>query len=146
MSKGKKNSVQCIKQDEPAFIRRFKQQVGYKEGPSVDDKRAALERDDTGSDLEDEKPSIVVLKKGDLTAEDVEELKKQGKSFEINDSPDEKEEEPPADGRIIFKKPKKRSNSSQEDSDKKKKVKKIESKKVKNKALLSFNEEEEDDD
>lgn len=145
MSKGKKNSVQCIKTEEPAFIRRFKQQVGYKEGPTVDDKRAALERDDTGSDLEDEKPSIVVLKKGDLTAEEVEDLKKQGKSFEFEDEPEEKEEEPPADGRILFKKPKKRSSSSEEDSEKKKKHKKSESKKVKNKSLLSFDEEEEDD-
>lgn len=52
--------------------------------------RVALERDDTGSDLEDEKPSIVVLKKGHLTEEEVEDLKKQGKSLEFEEEEEEK--------------------------------------------------------
>ena len=34
---GRKN-ISFIKNDEPAFIKAFKQKVGYKEGPTVDSK------------------------------------------------------------------------------------------------------------
>ena len=138
----KKNSIQSIKREDPAFIRRFKQQVGYKEGPTVDSKRAPLERDDSGSDLEDEKPSIVVLKKGDLTEEEVERLKEEGKSLEFEDKEDQ-EEESPADGKIVFKKPTKRKSETPGKTEPKKK--KSGGKKIKNKSLLSFDEEEGDD-
>merc|ERR1712098_847049 len=58
--------------EEPSFIRQFKQRVGYKEGPSVDTKRQKLDyEEDDRSDTEEEKPVVVVLKAGDLTAEEV---------------------------------------------------------------------------
>ena len=35
---GKKNAVSFTKPPEPAFLRRIKEQMGYKEGPTVDTK------------------------------------------------------------------------------------------------------------
>ena len=34
----KRNSILYVKPNEPAFLRRMKQQAGYKEGPTVDTK------------------------------------------------------------------------------------------------------------
>jgi len=34
----KRNQVAYIKPDEPAFLKRIKQQAGYKEGPNIDTK------------------------------------------------------------------------------------------------------------
>lgn len=34
----KRNQVAYIKPNEPAFLRRIKQQIGYREGPDVDTK------------------------------------------------------------------------------------------------------------
>ena len=36
--KGKKNQIQYIKPNEPAFLKRLKAAAGYKEGPNVDTK------------------------------------------------------------------------------------------------------------
>ncbi len=33
-----KRNVSAVPQDEPAFIRAFKQKIGYKEGPNIDTK------------------------------------------------------------------------------------------------------------
>ena len=39
MSKGRgKKGVNYIVQEEPAFLKQFKQKVGYKEGPTIDTK------------------------------------------------------------------------------------------------------------
>ena len=35
-----KRNVSYIQQDEPAFIKKFKQKTGFKEGPKVEDKVA----------------------------------------------------------------------------------------------------------
>ncbi|XP_061190718.1 uncharacterized protein KIAA1143 homolog [Saccostrea echinata] len=137
MPKGK---ISYVKDDEPDFIKKFKQRVGYKEGPTVDTKREIPNFDDDDEDRpdnEDEKPVVVQLREGDLSAEEVERL--------------QKTEEPPADGKITFKKPVKRSGEETTElktSTKKKKEEKGEKKKsgkaVKNSTLLSFNEDEED--
>nr|XP_022312172.1 uncharacterized protein KIAA1143 homolog [Crassostrea virginica]XP_022312173.1 uncharacterized protein KIAA1143 homolog [Crassostrea virginica] len=144
MPKGK---ISYIQNDEPEFIKRFKQKVGYKEGPTVDTKREIPSFDEDGEDArpdnDDEKPVVVQLREGDLTAEEVEQMEK---------------EELVTDGKIKFKKPVKRSGEETEltPSTKKKKEgsgekrkeekkdKKKSSKGVKNATLLSFNEDEED--
>ena len=33
-----KRNVSAIKQDTPAFLKRFKEQIGYKDGPKLSDK------------------------------------------------------------------------------------------------------------
>ncbi|XP_071025457.1 uncharacterized protein KIAA1143 homolog [Oncorhynchus clarkii lewisi] len=156
-NKGPKANVSWVKPAEPSFLKKFKNDVGFKEGPTIDTKRLempALE-DDSGSDREDELPQVVILKKGDLSAEEVLQIK------EVKDGT-EKEDKPPADGKILFKKPTKRSSdkfqgiTASSNNNKKKKKKKSEGgdeekreekseKKVKNKSLLSFGEDEDED-
>nr|ACM09559.1 KIAA1143 homolog [Salmo salar] len=156
MNKGPKANVSWVKPAEPSFLKKFKNDVGFKEGPTFDTKRLempALE-DDSGSDREDELPQVVILKKGDLSAEEVLQIK------EVKDGT-EKEDKTPADGKILFKKPtkrssdkfqgitassnkKKKSEGKSEGGDEEKKEEKSE-KKVKNKSLLSFGEDEDED-
>ncbi|KAJ8385676.1 hypothetical protein AAFF_G00183890 [Aldrovandia affinis] len=103
----KKSNISWVKPAEPSFLRKFKNDVGFKEGPTVDTKRAELPQpdgDSEDSDREDEMPQVVVLKKGHLSAEEVQKIKKDIKGSKP-------EEKPPADGKIIFKKPAKRSSS-----------------------------------
>ncbi|XP_077125209.1 uncharacterized protein KIAA1143 homolog [Ranitomeya variabilis] len=149
----KRNQVSYVKPSEPSFLKKFKKDVGYKEGPTVDTKRQDLPviaDDSDGSDKEDELPQVVVLKKGDLSAEEVMNIKQQIKGS--------KDEEPaPADGKILFKKPAKRSTGEKSiglnaSSSKKKKPdeskesssSKSSQKLVRNTSLLSFDEEDED--
>ena len=66
-----------IKPQDPKFLAQLKQQIGYNEGPSVETKKQKFEDFDSDSETEDrperedEKPQIVVVKTGDLTAEEV---------------------------------------------------------------------------
>ncbi|XP_027872532.1 uncharacterized protein KIAA1143 homolog isoform X2 [Xiphophorus couchianus] len=156
MNKGKASGVSWVKPAEPSFLKKFKTDVGFKEGPNVDTKRQAMPTpdDDSGSDKEDELPQVVVLKSGDLSADEVKKLKD-----EVRDG-GEGEEAPP-DGKILFKKPAKRSSSDkfqgitassskkkkkedragEQDEDKDRKSEK----KVKNNSLLSFGDDEEEE-
>ncbi|XP_063117094.1 uncharacterized protein KIAA1143 homolog isoform X1 [Cavia porcellus] len=73
-----RNRVSYVQPAEPAFLSRFKERVGYREGPTVETKRIQPQLpDEEGdhSDKEDEQPQVVVLKKGDLTAEEVMKIK-----------------------------------------------------------------------
>ncbi|XP_076470096.1 uncharacterized protein KIAA1143 homolog [Babylonia areolata] len=153
----KRNAIKYVQNDEPAFIRQFKQKIGYKEGPNVDTKRQKLEYDDDEdedrSDTEEEKPVVVVLKPGDLTAEEASEADQLQKKVE--------EEAAIRDGKITFKKPVKKTEGTpseepapdsapkpakdkgkSKDKDKKKKDK--EQKKAH--SLLSFGDEEEEEE
>ena len=58
-----KRGVQYVQQDEPAFLKRMKQQAGYKEGPTVDTKREDLQQRDSDSDTEkdEEKPQVCTV-------------------------------------------------------------------------------------
>ncbi|XP_040287819.1 uncharacterized protein KIAA1143 homolog [Bufo bufo] len=150
----KRNQVSYVKPAEPSFLKKFKKDVGYKEGPTVDTKRENLPvmDDSDGSDKEDELPQVVVLKEGHLSAEEVMNIKQQLKSS--------KDEEPaPADGKILFKKPTKRStgekftgiNASSSKKQKNEEVRESSSAKssqkhVRNTSLLSFDDEEEEDE
>ncbi|XP_036443663.1 uncharacterized protein KIAA1143 homolog [Colossoma macropomum] len=150
----KKGNVSWVKPTEPSFLKKFKTDVGYKEGPTVETKKLQMptcDEDSGDSDREDEMPQVVVLKKGDLSAEEVMQIKKESKDSK-------KDEEPPADGKIIFKKPVKRSSDKFEgitasSSKKKKKSESEEMKKdtksgvkVKNNSLLSFGDDEDEED
>ncbi|KAM4688257.1 uncharacterized protein KIAA1143 homolog [Discoglossus pictus] len=151
----KKNLVSYVRPSEPSFLTKFKKDVGYKEGPTVETKRQGLPMppdDSDGSDKEDEQPQVVVLHKGDLSEEEVLKLKK-----EIKES-SKGEEAAPADGKILFKKPEKRSSGDKfsglnaNSSKKKKQEENKESsssksgqKQVRNSSLLSFDDEEEED-
>ncbi|XP_021341392.1 uncharacterized protein KIAA1143 homolog [Mizuhopecten yessoensis] len=147
-----KNAISYVQNEEPAFIRQFKQNVGYKEGPNVDTKRQAMpdfDDDDDCPEADDEKPVVVVTRPGDLTAEQAEVVE--------NIQSKEEAEKAIREGKITFKQPEKRSSTDTDSSDlnptaskKKKKdsdAKKISgSKKVKNSKLLSFAEDDEDDE
>ncbi|XP_062985349.1 uncharacterized protein KIAA1143 homolog [Elgaria multicarinata webbii] len=151
----KRNQVSYVRPAEPAFLSRFKERVGYREGPTVDTKREQLpapeDDDDDGSDKEDEQPQVIVLKKGDLTAEEVMKIKKENKEVSKDTDAD------PGDGKIVFRKPPKRLSEEKYSgltatSSKKKKETKRNSptspnttKQVKNSSLLSFDEEDSDD-
>uniref|UniRef100_A0A3P9P4B3 Zgc:77056 n=1 Tax=Poecilia reticulata TaxID=8081 RepID=A0A3P9P4B3_POERE len=153
MNKGKASGVSWVKPAEPSFLKKFKTDVGYKEGPNVDTKRQAMPTpdDDSGSDREDELPQVVVLKSGDLSADEVKKLKGELRA--------EGESEKAPDGKILFKKPAKRLSSDKfqgitASSSKKKKEDRAEQeedkdrksgKKVKNNSLLSFGDDEEEE-
>ncbi|XP_016313745.1 uncharacterized protein KIAA1143 homolog [Sinocyclocheilus anshuiensis] len=148
----KKGNVSWVKPAEPSFLKKFKNDVGFKEGPTVETKKQQmpqLDEDSGDSDREDELPQVVVLKKGDLSAEEVMKITKDTKDSN-------KDEQPPPDGKIVFKKPVKRSSDKFEgitaSSSKKKKSEdgeKKESKagvKVKNNSLLSFGDDDDDEE
>lgn len=123
--------------NEPAFITKMKQQIGYKEVvPDIDSKRTGVNEgdDDDDDEREDEKPQVVVLKSGDLTAEEAEAEMRTNDEGKIGD-------------KIVFKKPKKdqkRPNEDREERDEKVEKKK-KKKSTPNKSLLSFDEDDEED-
>ncbi|CAK9804194.1 Uncharacterized protein KIAA1143 homolog [Anthophora plagiata] len=135
MSK-KKHNVSYIKPNEPKFLRELKEQIGYKEGPTVDTKREVLPQDSDNDeeDRDEEKPVVVVLNSEHLTAEEAETFKKKKEEEEAN---------APADlsKRIIFKKNKLTEGESDTlDKPVKKKIKKGKQEK----AVLSFNDNDDD--
>ncbi|KAK1172287.1 hypothetical protein AOXY_G4822 [Acipenser oxyrinchus oxyrinchus] len=152
----RKCNVSWVKPGEPAFLTKFKSDVGYKEGPTVDTKRQDLPVvDDSGdSDREDELPQVVVLKKGDLSAEELMKIKTD------TECSSKEEVDAPAGGKIMFRKPVKRSANTfqgitatsskkkkgiEKDSGNSKTTTENPQKKVKNSSLLSFGDDEEED-
>lgn len=152
----RKRNVAYVDQEEPAFLKQFKQRVGYKEAPDVNAKFQTPAFDDSDDDTpeaDDEKPQVVVLKKGDLTAAEAEALTEGNKDGNGDDD---------TSGKIVFKKPVKRQGDSsgelkvsskktkESDSEKSAKSEKLKkklkdkNKKIKNTKLLSFDAEEED--
>ncbi|CAG9799521.1 unnamed protein product [Chironomus riparius] len=142
-----KRNVAFIKPDEPAFLKRMKQQIGYQEPDTVEAKRGPVQNlgssdeDEDYEERDDEKPQVIQLKKGDLTEEEAIRIAKE-------------EAEKPADlnQRVIFKSKKKKDDAKDtvdEDklpsntvgkSDKKPKKERKQEKPVKN--LLSFVEDD----
>jgi len=144
--RGRGKPAVCFnKPPEPTFLRKIKEQLGFNEGPNIDTKREELDTATAGEeeDKEDERPTVVVLKSGDLTAEEAE---KYGVFDSAGD--DEEEDGKGGTGRVMFKKPTKRPvEASSEENGIRNKLKKKESsmKKVQNKTLLSFDDEKDDD-
>ncbi|CAN0390586.1 unnamed protein product [Lampetra planeri] len=96
-------NIAYVKPKEPSFLRKFKKDVGFKEGPNVDTKRGPAmmpHRDDDEEEKEDERPQVVIMKDGDLTEEEARKLQGGASPFVTDDRP--------ADGRILFRKPAKR--------------------------------------
>lgn len=140
-----KRNIAYIKPEDPNFLKRIKQQIGYKEGPTVDTKKEELHYDSSDyekSDAEDEQPQVVVLKVGDLTKREAEAEKKRITT---------EENEKPADltERIIFKtNHKSKETTSSASSSAKEEIKEKSSTKQKKsgKVALSFDIEEEEDE
>ncbi|KAK8749083.1 hypothetical protein OTU49_015665 [Cherax quadricarinatus] len=164
---GKRANVSYSKPEEPAFLKRFKEQVGYKEDRGLSDKFAVMPpaTDDDLDDKEDELPQVVSLHADDLTQEEYEKLHAEGKLSELLkgtheevQGPKQRDEEPPADGRILFRKPTKRSGEDkkgrldpkklkrEEKDEKPEKKYKDKRKELQKQKLLSFNEDEEDEE
>lgn len=133
----KKRNVAYVKPQEPSFLAKLKKDAGYVEGPTVDTKREELPLDsDSDNEVNEEKPVVVVLKPGDLTAEEAEKLQEE-KEIEKANAPADLSE------RIIFQQPGKSKRAADEsETEKKKKSKKS---KKDNKKLLSFDEDEDED-
>ncbi|XP_063392903.1 uncharacterized protein KIAA1143 homolog [Cydia fagiglandana] len=128
----RKRNVNYIKPEDPEFLKVIKRQAGYDDRNRKFDPLENAEEDFV-DDTESEEPQVVVLKPGDLTAEEAEVERKRL----------EKEaEETKADlsQRVIFK-PK----SKKAENDKKGKAPSKNSQK-KQSQLLSFNDDEEEDD
>ncbi|KAK8387530.1 hypothetical protein O3P69_018219 [Scylla paramamosain] len=169
---GKKVNVAFSKPDEPSFLKKFKERVGYKEDHGLSEKFAVMPEAtaDDLDDQDDELPQVVSLRAGDLTQEEVDRLRSEGKLDDLLGDKVEGEvqgpkqrhevegEEAPPDGKIIFRKPTKRTSDEAQGKNGKKlksekseepsenKSKKVKKKGVQNKKLLSFNEDEEDED
>ncbi|XP_043575500.1 uncharacterized protein KIAA1143 homolog [Chiloscyllium plagiosum] len=153
----KRSNVSYVKPAEPAFLRKFKEDVGYKSGPTVETKSQQLtpvDSDSGQSDPEDEQPQVVVLRQGDLTAEEAAKIKQNTVNSKKSEDPE------PEDGKHVFRKPAKRSSGDNftgltATSSKKKKEERKEQtepsnsenkpKQIKNSSLLSFEDDEEDD-
>ncbi|XP_058466280.1 uncharacterized protein KIAA1143 homolog [Malaya genurostris] len=134
-----KRNIAYIKPEEPDFLKRMKAQIGYREGPTVDTKRQHIQNledseDEDREEREDEKPQVVVLKNGDLTAEEAAKIEKE-------------ESEKPADlnQRVVFKSKKSKAGGSVDDEqvlDRKSKKNKQQEAKSK----LSFGDDDENED
>ena len=151
----KKNNITFNKPQEPEFIRKMKEKIGWKEGPTVETKlqnEEDTEPDYDHIDPQDEKPVVVVLKEGDLTAEEAEEIQK---DIDLDDK---------TPGKFQFRKPDKskqqssglsastkRPRDDDKDSQDDKRLRqettsKKDSSKSKQKSLLSFADEDEEED
>lgn len=81
-----KRNVKYVQQQEPSFLKKFKERVGYKEPANVDDKFSNEENNPKDDNVENEReneeeqPVVVVLKHGDLSAEEVAKYKKENDS------------------------------------------------------------------
>ncbi|KAG7167904.1 uncharacterized protein KIAA1143 homolog [Homarus americanus] len=161
---GKRVNVSYSRPEEPAFLKRFKEQVGYKEDNGLQEKFAVMPAatDEDLEDQDDDMPQVVSLRSNDLTQEECDKLRAEGKLDDllrgncekVNVSKEE-DEEPPPDGRILFRKPTKRSGEDKDGKtdpkklkgdEKEKKSKKDKKKDLQKKKLLSFNEDEEEEE
>lgn len=140
-----KSSVTCVKPADPPFLKKLKERVGYKEGPTVNTKREELpqDTDDRDVDLNEEKPVVVVLNEGDLTAEEAEAFSQ------------DREDDKPQGGKILFKKPIKRTAEEENVNSSTSKAKKLKDavvvnrekvSSVKDSRLLSFDQDEDEED
>lgn len=156
-SSAPKRNVKFNKPEDPSFLKAFKSKVGYKEPDSIEAKFKQPDVDesklDDREDREDEQPTVVVLKPGDLTQEEYKEVK--------DKLIDQKSEASP-DSKILFNKSGSKRRKSSEDASggitaSTKKIKennnnsgqrqlKDNAKGIKNSSLLSFQDDEEEDD
>uniref|UniRef100_A0ABD2VWH8 DUF4604 domain-containing protein n=1 Tax=Trichogramma kaykai TaxID=54128 RepID=A0ABD2VWH8_9HYME len=141
MNSRKKHNINFTKPAEPAFITRMKKEAGYVEGPSVETKKEQLPEfnEDDFQVKDDEKPVVVVMNEGDLTAEEAKTIEKVQKQT--------KEEKADLSQKIVFKRKKESSDKNKEQSKSAEETKESKRKKQKTKvtkSVLSFNEEDEE--
>lgn len=145
-----KRNITYVKPQEPSFLAKLKAEIGYKEGPTVETKRQRLDpqdQEDYDSEedsREDEQPQVVVLRPGDLSAEEA-------KTEKLLASKELAEKRADLTQPIVFKQRVKQPNIEKKESQSetnKKSEKSSTSKSKKSKAAsskLSFNEDEEDE-
>lgn len=81
-----KRNVKYVEQEEPTFLKKFKARVGYKGQADINAKfseeidNSEIQSNENEREIEDEEPVVVVLKQGDMTAEQVAEFKKNSTS------------------------------------------------------------------
>ncbi|XP_022814988.1 uncharacterized protein KIAA1143 homolog [Spodoptera litura] len=133
----RKRNVSFIKPEDPEFLKVLKRQAGYDDkNHKFDDLMNA--EGDFAEDDDSEQPQVVVLKEGDLTAEEAEAEKLRIDKLESETKAD-------LNQRVLFKakaKPTADTASSKRKQDNKRK----ESKGKKSRPVLSFNDEEEEDE
>ncbi|EDV50323.1 uncharacterized protein KIAA1143 homolog [Drosophila erecta] len=145
-----KRNITYVKPQEPSFLAKLKAEIGYKEGPTVETKRQRLDpqdQEDYDSEedsREDEQPQVVVLRPGDLSAEEA-------KTEKLLASKELAEKRADLTQPIVFKQRVKQPNIEEHKSQSgvnRKSDKSGTSKTKKSKAAsskLSFNEDEEDE-
>lgn len=134
-----KRNIAYIKPQEPSFLRKLKEQIGYKEGPTVDTKKEQLRPEDCDDDdVYEEQPTVVVLKPGDLTAEEAAQAKEQLEK-DISEAPAD------LSARIVFKAPEKSSEKAKKRPASEKSGTSSGKRQKARKPLLSFDDEEDDD-
>ncbi|KAH8373982.1 hypothetical protein KR200_006853 [Drosophila serrata] len=151
----KRGNITYVKPQEPSFLAKLKAEIGYKEGPTVDTKRQRLEEDpdrenyDSDEDeqrpeREDEQPQVVVLRPGDLSAEEAaKELAEKRADLTKPIVFKQRVKQPNIEANKSESKTSKKSGGTSENSGKKSKSKKSKSAAATSK--LSFNEDEEDE-
>ncbi|CAG9578757.1 unnamed protein product [Danaus chrysippus] len=131
----RKRNVSYIKPEDPHFLKILKKEAGY---DNTNHKFDKLENDeeDFVEDEDSEQPQIVVLKKGDLTAEEYDIEKERLKKEESETKAD-------LNQKVVFKA---RSTASSDKKTSNQKSNKSSVKPQKNSNLLSFGDEDESDD
>ncbi|KAL7635707.1 UNVERIFIED_CONTAM: hypothetical protein RMT77_013524 [Armadillidium vulgare] len=160
---GKKSNVMFSKPEEPSFLKKFKEKVGYKEDKGLAEKFEEMPKA-TAEDFEDrddELPQVVQLTPGDISQEEYDNM---GKVEEP--STEEKSEEVKDDEKILFRQPAhkrnretsndlkastkktKKEEALEEEKEKaeKEEVKKNKKKEKSNRTLLSFDEDDDTED
>ncbi|KAL3997630.1 hypothetical protein ACH3XW_11680 [Acanthocheilonema viteae] len=145
-----KASVTAVLQEDPPFIQKIKEKLGYKPPPTIENKFSTtagegyiendLDDDDLSRMNQEDRPQIVILDaQRDLNEEELE--------AELDKRCSEEDQRKIEEGKIIFKKPVKRKDQHSEEETAEKRRYKEEVKEVttSNSRLLSFNDEEDND-
>uniref|UniRef100_A0A0R3RFM8 DUF4604 domain-containing protein n=1 Tax=Elaeophora elaphi TaxID=1147741 RepID=A0A0R3RFM8_9BILA len=149
MTYKEKSSITAVSQEDPPFIQKIKEKLGYKPPPTIENKFSTtagegyiendLDEDDLSRVNQEDRPQIVILDaEKDLNEKELE--------AELEKRRAEEDQQKIKEGKIIFKKPVKRKEQHSEDETAEKRSCKEEVKGVttSNSRLLSFNDEEED--
>ncbi|KAL0880868.1 hypothetical protein ABMA27_002049 [Loxostege sticticalis] len=132
----RKRQVNYIKPEDPEFLKVLKRQAGYDDKNHKFDELQNAE-EDFAEDDESEKPQVIVLKKGDLTAEEAELEQKRIENIESNTKADLTQ-------KVIFKS--KQKPSTVQETNKRKSSSRKQKDSKKSRQLLSFDNDAEEED
>nr|XP_049696510.1 uncharacterized protein KIAA1143 homolog [Helicoverpa armigera] len=130
----KKRNVSYIKPEDPEFLKVLKRQAGYDDKNHKFDELMNAE-DDFVDDEDSEQPQVVVLKDGDLTAEEAEAERIRIEKLESETKADLTQ-------RVVFKA---KGKSAESSTSKRKHETSSKIKEKKSRPILSFDDNEEDD-